>query len=796
MKYIILIAFMAIELSAQAATYTYDFSVADFTLLHNTPQFDLTTGSIEIRGGQATPNQGSGAFSACYYTTAVTDDQETQIYLTNLVAGFYGGVWFRGEVGSVNGYCFVATTTSCKFSKFVSGVESILATGSGYANGDIIGIVAVGNQIRFYKNGSLNTSINSTGIVTDNTFSSGRIGVATFGSADSYTMDNWSGGDYVAPPAVHRKKRILNELVWYTQYFDPAWAAEEPPPPGETRIAPFLSHNQLMLTYAGASNNDFVGTWDPWYPSKDTTSGTFSYSLINDISGTYAINSSTGIITIANNSGLAARTDEVIVQTSLQDRTEIDTAFVRVVATANSHFTDPSVGSDGTGSRASPWKTLNGKTQQAGHAYFLARGTTYTDLMNAGYSACIIVSVAGTSGSEIMFGAYGTGNRPILNPGVANYGFSIVADFNQIYELKFTNARNGILKRNTGVWHDHTTLSDLEFDDAGNVNGQIFWQPIANAFDYPTFDRMYDIYSHNGDEYGIKIENGHVTMRNVKTIDNVRYGVSLATCANHTEVSGLVSRGNDEYCIEMSGPHNHLEYSILDATNGYNAIEFDDFSSGKSRVNNCLIYGPCTYRPLIDLRTGEAADDDFSAPNAGNRTGFIFEEIEFHNTLSGTAAIAIRHRTDSVIVRRCIFHNCTYGIQVNQTITATYGTEFSYNICYSNSTSDIQGTAGNNVKVYNNICDGSIDLSGTTAETVRGNLYRTLTSAATASNNLDLDGIVTADYFLNYAGKNFHLKSTASGAIDQGYDWGQTGDYDKHLMTGSQWDIGPFEYIP
>ena len=190
-----------------------------------------------------------------------------------------------------------------------------------------------------------------------------------------------------------------------------------------------LSHNQYMVTYDGARNNDIVGVFDPWFPTQDTTSGTFSYSLVDNEGGIYAINNSTGTIIINDNSKLVSGTDTLKVQVTLQSRTEYDYVYIKVKSESDCYFIDPSSNQNGIGTRNSPYNTWSGIKFFTGKAYFQKRGTITNDKIN--------INKDGIPGNEIIIGAYGNGNRPQFTTGtdIHNGAINITASYIQLYEL-------------------------------------------------------------------------------------------------------------------------------------------------------------------------------------------------------------------------------------------------------------------------------------------------------------------------------------------------------------------------
>jgi hypothetical protein len=96
--------------------------------------------------------------------------------------------------------------------------------------------------------------------------------------------------------------------------------------------------------------------------------------------------------------------------------------------------------------------------------------------------------------------------------------------------------------------------------------------------------------------------------------------------------------------------------------------------------------------------------------------------------------------------------------------------------------------------VYNNTVDGAINLTGTTSPIVRNNFY--ISSTTSTSDNIDIDAISTGNYFTDYSGHDYYLKSTATLAIDEGYNVGITPDIvGTSVPQRTGVDIGAFELL-
>ena len=87
-------------------------------------------------------------------------------------------------------------------------------------------------------------------------------------------------------------------------------------------------------------------------------------------------------------------------------------------------------------------------------------------------------------------------------------------------------------------------------------------------------------------------------------------------------------------------------------------------------------------------------------------------------------------------------------------------------------------------------------MTGSTSPITRNNFYRVICTTNT-SNNINIPDIVYSNYFIDLPNHNYTLKSTATEAIDGGYDVSLTPDIiGTTVPKGSATDIGAYEYIP
>lgn len=557
---------------------------------------------------------------------------------------------------------------------------------------------------------------------------------------------------------------VMNKL-FYILLFIPVFCFGQP-----------LSHNQYMITYDGAYNNDTVGVFDCWYPTQDTASTTFFYSLIDDEGGIYGINDS--VIYILSNTSLTSGIDTLIVRTILGGNTQDNYVYVTVKAESDCYFIDPDAGA-GSGTRASPYNSWASVTFVAGKAYFQKRGTQWNSL--------IYIGVDGTLDNEIIIGAYGVGNRPEFSDNTGDAIIDIQASYIQFYELYVENNYYGINTYGDDTY-TNIRISDCEFNNTATQDGAIYLSNRRESGNltvdqYMWYHEIYDVVSHdhtNG--YGMKIEGSAVYVRNFRGYNNLQ-GISLPMVATRDTIVGFSGWNNSTKGIEISGWYHDISYSIIDATSVGDGIVADDTSCTGTIIHNCYLTGG-TYWGVIGIH-GSGGGPPYYGGN------FIIEDNVIRNSSSGNG-IWIGYNMDNIIIRRNIIYGNSNGIRYGASANGIDSLFVYYNIFYDN-TDDIEIVGGDTIYIYNNTIDGNITISGASADTVRNCYFSSLTGATYSSNNIDIDTITTANHFIDYVGNDYHLKKTAISAIDNGYNYGQAKDFDNVGIEDSP-DIGAFEF--
>lgn len=142
---------------------------------------------IEDNGGDKVAKpEFSSDYSYYYYNTSLGNDQAAEAVLDAVVQFRNVGVFVRGSTTQETCYYYFGDTDDSTLGLVQNGVNNALATGDAFSTNDVIRLEVVGNELRCYKNGSLDTSISGDGKYEDNTLTSGYGGLYTFGNGVSY----------------------------------------------------------------------------------------------------------------------------------------------------------------------------------------------------------------------------------------------------------------------------------------------------------------------------------------------------------------------------------------------------------------------------------------------------------------------------------------------------------------------------------------------------------------------------------------------------------------------------------
>lgn len=385
------------------------------------------------------------------------------------------------------------------------------------------------------------------------------------------------------------------------------------------------------------------------------------------------------------------------------------------------YYIDPAAAVNGSGTEVSPYNVIPGSLS-AGNSYLYKRGTTYT--AGAGTQA-INIGQSGSAGSPIVIGAYGTGDRPVINGANVARGINIGTDVHHIVieDLRITNVAGSTSRR--GITNATTASS-------GSVDTSITIQRVE--IDNVLTDSANDC---NGIQlFGANNKVLHSHIHGIAT-DGLWYkGTSFEAGHNTIELCSQDGRaaGDNVQCGGASDSgwihDNVLDHSNADAKQCY--IHNTASAGLVFERNTCIGYAGATFTTVMitsitnavirrNICTG-GANVHIAANSAGARVESNLCVNPFGRAIDAGAA--------NVVVRG---NTCIGADQANV-----------YGIRHTNA-------AHTDVLIYNNmLVDWARGISATTGATHSYNAFSscaTNTSGGTsAGSNVTADPLLTTDY--------------------------------------------------
>lgn len=176
-------------------------SYADASSLADAANWDLADGistCIKINkpasDGEVYPS--SSDDSCVYYTGSFSADQFSQATVTSTTGSVWIGPAVRCSTTS-NGtyYAWCGDDNDSYLVKRYADALTYPIAGDGFAVNDVIKLQIEGSTLKFYKNGSLDTSMSVDGMYDDSDITSGNPGFGSYGISTSARLDDWEGGD-------------------------------------------------------------------------------------------------------------------------------------------------------------------------------------------------------------------------------------------------------------------------------------------------------------------------------------------------------------------------------------------------------------------------------------------------------------------------------------------------------------------------------------------------------------------------------------------------------------------------
>jgi hypothetical protein len=433
------------------------------------------------------------------------------------------------------------------------------------------------------------------------------------------------------------------------------------------------------------------------------------------------------------------------------------------------YHVDPTfTGSLQNGSITNPYNSWDKVTFNSNNSYLQKRGTT----------ASITGSITVTGRSNIIIGAYGTGNRPRINK---TSGSGHVLDLTTIsnctirdLEISSTsNATSGILIDGYG-----TAISSNNLIDNCVIHGCEWGIRIITA---AAGNRILNSTIHNIGDDGIyikdvlNIEIGYCNIYNV----NRKFFINPDQSYSAGDNIQLVSLNNMYFNIH----HNILDHSstgnkfcFIAAGETYSGvIEYNTMIGNSSQNVSCIYLG--NTNNTVTVRYNTIKDANYAVYSYASNLQFHYNQVIRNN--QGLSIMSNRNLT----ALNNVFYN-NNGISIG----AGSGTSVT-------SRNNIFHITGSNSRVYNT--SGSVTSNYNNFNTQQNgflNGHSTLSSWRSASGN-DMNSFVSNPMFVNPANDDFCVQST-SPCINAGMNVNQPVDFFGTQVPQSNLpDIGFYELV-
>lgn len=272
---------------------------------------------------------------------------------------------------------------------------------------------------------------------------------------------------------------------------------------------------------------------------------------------------------------------------------------------ATNYYIDATNGNDSNNGRSPElaWKNLS-KVQSswsvfaAGDSILFKRGEIWAPSTGGGANSLLqpTVNLTGTANAYIVFGAYGTGNRPIISAAnqsskYAIYTISSRWQYVILQDIEFRGALE--LWSYSGQMH-HVKVLRCYVDGTGAVNGTI------NFFRNPTNEPAPEVWTFEGNSTISDIEIGYCTVLN-SNYDGIFVSATQNIWVHHNEIYNCGEDG-----IDLQGSNNLMEYNLVSGTNATGIKNMPHYGGG---ANNVI-------RGNLVISSGNAAG--INLPNARN----------------------------------------------------------------------------------------------------------------------------------------------------------------------------------
>lgn len=566
-----------------------------------------------------------------------------------------------------------------------------------------------------------------------------------------------------------------------------------------------LSVTQKFAIPEDVATGDDVGTWKKtytWVPS-----GVISYSIEENFKDAFAINSSSGLITISDASkinGQVFQSDKVvnliIRTTDSTEGSELDTARIWIKEHSYCKFIDYAYSGTENGTRSQPYNDLDDVEKIPGYGYFIKRGVRFNQ------ETTILKAHIATADHPTIFGAYGSGYLPTFDGKgqghCFHFGNNANPDTEKVEHVKFydiaikgyTNCAWKLLRKSSFCgWYNCVSDSNaFKYSEAQliiNTSNYIdSTNYLPNELINCSFNRTIDDPAVNENSSLIKCGNGPLTTINCYFSNSVNASWR-ATCGKGSSLRHSVIENTGRKAVQIRDNNITIE-DVRIINSGQNAIEITGNTTGSYYMPKNILIKNC----YIEEGGFEASivvrEPNFNFKLSQNTT------IEDCIIKEGKVGIQSNDSYNMKIQRNKIFGFKTNPIRIYTNYTdKIFNASLNYNVIWNSGPLVVED--GIDATIYNNTIDGNIDLTGTSGSQVRNNYFQLLVGSAVVSNNLRIDTITVVNHFQNYANRDFRLMATAFSSIDHGCPLDIASDISGNsIPQGSAPDIGAYEFVP
>jgi hypothetical protein len=503
--------------------------------------------------------------------------------------------------------------------------------------------------------------------------------------------------------------------------------------------------------------------------------------------------------------------------------------------TTGTYYVDVVAGSDSNSgkSTSAPWKTVakvNSYTGfVAGDHILLKRGQVWREQLT--------VPASGTSSSPIVFGAYGSGSKPMLKGSalVTNWAGAgstnkWKASLSSVPNQVFFNGVRGTMKTSlssvagTLQWY---WASGVLYVYATSDPDSLYTAPGIEASIRPS-TRSYGIIHLQGRQY--------VTVEDIDVSQSASFGIYIKPSGQYITIRGcdvghsldggivaplssgvavtqvtiedcLVHHNNGGFKEGEPGVATYHEGLTMEGVDGFtirgcqvfsNYMEGVNFKRGAKNgiIENCLLYSnglinqymegatniQVRYNKIYDCTYNAGIEMGLETNTYNNDTIKIYDNLFWGNSAAISFwAGSVTSQTRNISIYSNTFYSNEFGVRWKSGATDNYS-----------GTNSIKDNLFWQYRTwYSAIKDETTSRQAIGRTVIAYNAFQ----QGAASDTTGTSATMTSDpYFVNAGGADFHLKSSST-CIDKGTSVGLTRDFDgKAVPQGSAPDLGAYEY--